>query len=157
MVDLFQYNWDVREDWFTWCESLNEEEFQNERIGGMKSFRKTLIHIIDCELVWLNAIFGERITYECRESIYHLDDIKLYSAYVQLLTKAFIANVKPGDDERMIEVKRRDGSLRHFSQKKIVAHIITHEIHHIGQLSVWSREIGLKPVSSDLIIRNIYE
>ena len=157
MVDLIQYNWDVREDWFAWCESLGDEDFHKERIGGMKSFRETLIHIIDCELLWLNTILGDRITYEGRESIYHLDEIRQYSGYVQLKTKTFIASVKPGDERRIIEVKRRDGSFRHFSQMKIVAHIITHEIHHIGQLSVWAREIGLKPVSSDLIFRNIYE
>lgn len=30
-------------------------------------------------------------------------------------------------------------------------HMIAHEIHHIGQLSVWAREIGKKPVSANLI------
>lgn len=154
MIDLFQYNWDVREDWFTWCSTLSEEEFHKERLGGMQSFRETLIHIVDCELLWLNTILGERIKYESRETIYHLKEIKQYSTFVQTQTKAFLANIHPGDDERIIEVTRRDGSLLHFSQKKIVAHMITHEIHHIGQFSVWAREIGLKPVSSDLIIRN---
>ena len=156
MKDLFQYNWDVREDWFTWCESLSEEEFNQERLGGMKSFRETLIHIVDCELLWLNTLLGEKIQYESRETLYHLEEIKQYSASIQLQTEAFIANVEHGDDERIIEVTRRDGSVLHFSQKKVVAHMITHEIHHIGQLSVWAREIGLKPVSSDLIIRNIF-
>lgn len=32
--------------------------------------------------------------------------------------------------------------------------MITHEVHHIGQLSIWARELQLKPISSDLIIRN---
>ncbi len=157
MTDLFRYNWDVREDWFTWCESLSGEEFHQERLGGMKSFRETLIHIVDCELLWLGTILGERLTYEKRETLYHLSEIKQYSAFVQTQTAAFLANIEPGDETRIIEVTRRDGSLLHFTQKKIVAHMITHEIHHIGQLSVWAREIGLKPVSSDLIIRNIYE
>ena len=156
MIDLFQYNWDVRNDWLTWCESLSEDEFHQERLGGMKSFRETLLHITDCELLWLNTILGERITYDNRETLYHLEEIKQYCSFVQLQTEAFIANIEPGDDERIIAVTRRDGTVLHFSQKKIVAHMITHEIHHIGQLSVWAREIGLKPVSSDLIIRNIY-
>ena len=156
MVDLFQYNWDVREDWFMWCDTLSEEEFHKERLGGMKSFRETLVHIVDCELLWLNTILGERIKYDSRETIYHLEEIKRYSTFVQTQTKAFLANIQCGDDKRIIEVTRRDGSLLHFSQKKIVAHMIAHEIHHIGQLSVWAREISLKPVSSDLIMRNIY-
>ncbi len=30
-------------------------------------------------------------------------------------------------------------------------HLIAHEIHHIGQLSIWSREMGIEPVSASLI------
>ncbi|MBZ4317248.1 DinB family protein, partial [Mycobacterium tuberculosis] len=32
-------------------------------------------------------------------------------------------------------------------------HIIAHEVHHIGQLSVWSRELRLQPVSSNFVGR----
>ena len=42
MIDLFQYN------------NLSEEEFHKEQHGGMKSFRETLAHIVDCELLWIN-------------------------------------------------------------------------------------------------------
>ncbi len=33
----------------------------------------------------------------------------------------------------------------------ILHHLITHEIHHIGQLSVWARDIGLHPVPANFI------
>ncbi|MEJ9126963.1 DinB family protein, partial [Bacillus cereus] len=26
MYTLFQYNWQVRDDWFKWCEQLSEED-----------------------------------------------------------------------------------------------------------------------------------
>ncbi|MDQ0220301.1 putative damage-inducible protein DinB [Peribacillus cavernae] len=26
MLTLFQYNWDVREDWFDWCKRIPAEE-----------------------------------------------------------------------------------------------------------------------------------
>ncbi len=34
---------------------------------------------------------------------------------------------------------------------EIMRHTIAHEIHHIGQLSIWARELGRKPVSANLI------
>jgi len=34
---------------------------------------------------------------------------------------------------------------------EVMRHIIAHEIHHIGQLSVWAREMGKKPVTADLL------
>jgi len=52
-------------------------------------------------------------------------------------------------------VKSRNGTTNSFSFDKIITHILSHEIHHIGQLSVWSRELGLKPVSSDLLFRDL--
>ena len=36
-------------------------------------------------------------------------------------------------------------------------HVIDHEIHHIGQLSIWAREMGVVPVSANLIGRGIYD
>lgn len=154
MLSLFKYNWQVREDWFNWCESLSEEEFHKERVGGMKSIRETLIHVIDCELLWLNSLIDEKIVFERRQLLTHLSEIKEYSTFVQSFTEQFIERLPSDYENKLIEVQRRAGSILEFTQKKILAHIITHEIHHIGQLSVWAREMQRKPISSDLIIRS---
>ncbi|WP_079527265.1 DinB family protein [Solibacillus isronensis] len=154
MLSLFKYNWQVREDWFNWCESLPEEEFHKERIGGMKSIRETLIHVIDCELLWLNSLIDEKIVFERRQLFTQLSEIKEYSTFVQSYTEQLIEQLPSDYENKLIEVQRRDGSILEFTQKKILAHMITHEIHHIGQLSVWAREIQRKPISSDLIIRS---
>jgi len=42
-----------------------------------------------------------------------------------------------------------------FTKGEIIHHIIVHEIHHIGQLSIWAREIGMKPVSVNFIDRGL--
>ncbi|GAA0596805.1 hypothetical protein GCM10009001_11160 [Virgibacillus siamensis] len=49
MLKLFEYNWQVRDDWFTWCEALPEEELLKKRIGGIGSIMYTLFHIVDVE------------------------------------------------------------------------------------------------------------
>lgn len=154
MLSLFKYNWQVREDWFNWCESLSEEEFHKERVGGMKSIRETLIHVIDCELLWLNSLIDEKIVFERRQLLTQLSEIKEYSTFVQSYTEQLIEQLPSDYENILIEVHRRDGSILEFTQKKILAHMITHEIHHIGQLSVWARELQRKPISSDLIIRS---
>ena len=38
-----------------------------------------------------------------------------------------------------------------------IRHIIAHEIHHIGQLSVWAREIGVNSISANFIHRGLFE
>jgi len=154
MLSLFKYNWQVREDWFNWCESLPEEEFHKERVGGMKSIRETLTHVIDCELLWLNSLVDEKVVFERRQLLTHLSEIKEYSTFVQSFTEHLIEQLPSEYENKIIEVQRRDGSILEFTQKKILAHMITHEIHHIGQLSVWARDMQRKPISSDLIIRH---
>lgn len=154
MLSLFQYNLQVREDWLNWCQSISEEEFHKERRGGMKSIRETLIHIVDCELLWLNTLIETTLNFESRTTMNELNDIKAYSDFVKSQTSSFIDQLPKEYENRTIEVKRRDGTVLYFAQKKILAHMLTHEVHHIGQLSVWARELQLKPISSDLIIRN---
>lgn len=154
MLSLFHYNWQVREDWLNWCQTISEVEFHKERIGGMKSIRENLIHIVDCELLWLNSLVEKPIIFENRTAINTLSDISTYSDFVKSHTESFIEQLPSQYENNVIEVKRRDGTILHFTQKKILAHMVTHEIHHIGQLSIWARELGFKPISSDLIIRD---
>ena len=128
MLSLFQYNWQVREDWLNWCQSISEEEFHKERIGGMKSIRETLIHIIDCELLWLNTLVETTVIFELRTTTNELNGVKAYSDFVKSHTSSFIDQLPKDYENRTIEVKRRDGTILHFTQKKILAHMITHEV-----------------------------
>lgn len=153
MLDMFLYNWQVREDWFRWCGSLTEEELQAKRVGGMGSILKNLVHIVEGELTWLNYLLKEPIVYAEKDSITHLEDLIRFSNFTKAITQNFFSNLADDYENRKIEITSRNGTLYSFTYGKILRHMISHEIHHIGQLSIWAREIGLKPISSDLIIR----
>jgi uncharacterized damage-inducible protein DinB len=43
-----------------------------------------------------------------------------------------------------------------FYKEEVLHHVLVHEIHHIGQLSVWARELNLEPVSANLLGRELY-
>lgn len=43
--------------------------------------------------------------------------------------------------------------MKKISHEKVMMQIATHEVHHIGQMSVWAREIGRTPVNCDLLPR----
>lgn len=55
---MFLYNWQVKEDWFKWSESLSKEDLRAEKVGVMGSIIKNLIHIIDYELIWVNHMLN---------------------------------------------------------------------------------------------------
>ena len=69
MYNLFQYNWQVRDDWFKWCEQLSKEELLRKRIGGVGSILETLFHIVDVEYSWINALQEKKMVHRSLKSI----------------------------------------------------------------------------------------
>ncbi len=64
MLKLFQYNWQVRDDWFTLCEDIPDEELLKKRVGGFGSILHTLFHIVDVEYMWILGLRGEPVPEE---------------------------------------------------------------------------------------------
>jgi uncharacterized damage-inducible protein DinB len=156
LIDMFLYNWQIREEWFSWCETISNEELTKKRIGGMGSILHNLFHVIDCEQIWVNQMQGTSVIIKDINKISSLDDVKTFSNLTKPVTQKFIKTYISEDKDKILVVKSKNGTTNSLSYNKVISHIISHEIHHIGQLSVWSREIGIKPVSSDLIFRDLY-
>lgn len=153
MLDMFSYNWQVREDWFNWSLNISIDELTKKRTGGMGSILHNLFHVIDCEQIWINQMNGTPVIIKNRNDIANLNEVIEFSNSTKLTTQRFIQSWTPELERKELEIKRRNGGTSNFTYEKIIRHIISHEIHHIGQLSVWSRELEIKPVSSDLLFR----
>ncbi|MBO0322413.1 DinB family protein [Muricauda sp. CAU 1633] len=154
MKFLFNYNWMVRDEWFAALQKASHEELIQSRTGGLGNILHTLYHIVVVEHNWICDLKGVPIL--------DLD----FSSYDQLdkiiaLSQKLHADVEPylneWDDSLEIKVLHMDfpSSSIHCTYGEALRHIIAHEIHHMGQLSVWAREIGIQPVSSNLIHRGI--
>lgn len=151
---MFRYNWQVRDEWFTWCEALSLEELQQERVGGVGSILKTLYHVIDCEQLWINHMQNTPIIQSEINNISSLEEVMLYGKTTRTTTENFFEAWNPEMDRKILQITSKNGTIYSFPYGKVIRHIISHEIHHIGQLSVWARELGMKPISSDLIFRD---
>ena len=152
MLDMFRYNWQVRQDWFEWCRELPPEELTKERTGGMGSILATLFHVANGEQIWINQMQGTPVI--MKEGVSSLEEAMEFTNLTQLITEQFLQSWDKEKASQNLTKKRRDGSAYVITYEKIIKHLISHEIHHIGQLSIWAREIGRKPVSSDLVFRD---
>jgi len=155
MLNMFSYNWQVRDDWFDWSQQISIEELTQKRTGGMGSILHNLFHVIDCEQIWVNQMNGTPVIVEDINDISTLDEVIEFSNSTKLITQHFIQSLTPDYEKKIFVMKRRNGDTSSFTYGKIMRHIISHEIHHLGQLSVWSRELDIKPVSSDLLFRGL--
>src|SRR5690625_4094306 len=151
MLKLFQYNWKVRDDWFIWCEDISEAELIKKRVGGVGSILYTLFHIVDVEYSWICGLQGKPEPEEPPfENYASLQKVKDFSRHCHEEVEPF---VKTWRTEMENQILTESDESESFKYGEVMRHVIAHEIHHIGQLSIWSRELGQKPVTANLIRR----
>jgi uncharacterized damage-inducible protein DinB len=153
MLELFSYNWKIREEWFEWCRKIEQGELVKERTGGMGSILKNLFHVVDCEQIWMNQLQGKSVMVKDVRMVSKLDEVITFSEVTRKQTESFLSLWTPAYEKKEIIRTSKSGKTYHFTYQKVMQHVVTHEIHHIGQLSVWAREIGEKPVSSDILFK----
>lgn len=159
MEKIFRYNWQVRDDWFTWCEDVPEEELLKTRIGGVGSILRTLFHIVDVEYGWLVLDLQGKQNREqpSFEDCSSLEKVKALSKQYHTEVEPFVTSWTSDMELRTFTELSPDGEVETFRYGEVMRHVIAHEIHHIGQLSIWSRQLGKKPVTANLIFRGLYE
>ncbi|HEX7064092.1 MAG TPA: DinB family protein [Bacillales bacterium] len=158
MLKLFQYNWQVREDWFAWCEDVPQEELLKKRVGGPGSILYTLFHIVDVEYSWICGLQGkpepEEPPFEDFSTLQKVRDLsKQYYSEVEPFVASWTSDM---ENLKLMDTNSK-GETISFKYGEIMRHVIAHEIHHIGQLSIWAREIGKEPVTANFIGRGLFE
>ncbi|WP_249872644.1 DinB family protein [Oceanobacillus saliphilus] len=152
MIKFFKYNWQVRDEWFDWCNLLTPDELLKDRRGGVGNILYTLFHIIDVEYSWIRGIQGKDdiafpfADYNTLEKVKSLSDTFRNEIVVDLKT------ILEESREELVNVSWDEDK---YTKDEILHHIIAHEIHHIGQLSVWARELDLRPVHTNFISRKL--
>ncbi|TYP76550.1 DinB family protein [Paenibacillus methanolicus] len=157
MLKLFEYNWQVRNEWLELCETVSMEELMKKRTGGLGYILPTLYHFVAVEYGWIcGGIQQKAIRIPSFEDVMGVRQIRDFSASCHAELAPFVREWHEGlEDLVMIDITD-EGVEEAHKYGEVMRHVIAHEIHHIGQLSVWSREIGLKPVSANLIGRGLF-
>lgn len=152
LIKLFEYNWQVRDEWLNWCETIPEEALFKKRVGGVHSIHYTLFHIIEVEYSWMRAIQEKQdvpIDYKDYPSIASLQSL---SRECRDEIVSFFADNSNFGSNKQVRPAWEETS---FSIQDILHHVIVHEVHHIGQLSIWAREVGIEPISASFIDRDM--
>lgn len=152
LIKFFQYNWQVRDEWFEWCKQLTTEDLLKNRIGGVGSILNTLFHIIDVEYSWIRAIQGKDDVVVQFNDYNTLEKVNSLSDTFRSEVVEFLQECSDALEDEPVKVPWDEIK---YTRREILHHIIAHEIHHIGQLSVWARELNLNPVPANFIGRDL--
>ncbi|QUL54051.1 DinB family protein [Paenibacillus tritici] len=157
MQKLFEYNWQVRKDWFDWCRTVDGEELMKLRTGGIGYILPTLYHIVAVEYGWICGGIQEK-PIEIPEfgEVASLQMVEEFSARCHEELAPFVYGWNDSLEDRIMIDVTDEGEREPHSYGEVMRHLIAHEIHHIGQLSVWSREIGKTPVTANVIGRGLF-
>ncbi|SIP94755.1 DinB family protein [Paenibacillus sp. RUD330] len=155
---LFEYNWQVRRDWLDWCKTVNEEELMKRRTGGIGFILPTLYHIVAVEYGWICGGIQERaVDIPPFGEVASLRQLTEFSASCHAELAPFVHDWNDSMDDRIMIDITDEGERVPHTYGEVMRHLIAHEIHHAGQLSVWSRELGKEPVTANLIGRGLFE
>ena len=149
---LFQYNQWADRRIVEACSALTNEQFTRDLGSSFRSVRDTLVHLYGAEWVWNERIEGRSPTSlvagtgfpdleSARTKLEEMDNF--YIEYVSRLT--------PQDLERVIHYKSFAGDELSNPLWQTLHQLTNHASYHRGQIITLLRQLGAKPVTTDLI------
>jgi uncharacterized damage-inducible protein DinB len=149
---LFQYNQWADRRIVDACAALSNEQFTRDLGSSFRSVRDTLTHLYGAEWVWNERIEGRSPTSlvsgagfpdleSVRSKLEEMDNF--YIEYVTRLT--------PQDLEHVIHYKSFTGEEFSNPLWQTLHQLTNHASYHRGQITTLLRQLGAKPVTTDLI------
>ena len=133
--------------------ALNDEQLEKEIISSFPSIRKTLLHLWDAQLVWINRLEGVSLKAFPSETFSGanaevIEGLMNTSKRLKELTDGY-------DKEKLRSIKKYatfQGGIVTSSVYQVLAHVFNHSTYHRGQLVTMFRQIGVTGIPKlDLI------
>ena len=149
---LFQYNlWaDLRT--LDACSALTNEQFTRDLGSSFGSIRDTLAHLYGAEWVWNERFHDRSPSGLPPESTY--PDLASVGAKLEEMDHYYIdyvGKLTPQDLERVLRYRCLAGGESANPLWQCLHQLTNHATYHRGQIVTMLRQLGVKPVSTDLI------
>jgi uncharacterized damage-inducible protein DinB len=135
------------------CSALTPERFTKDLTSSFPSVRDTLAHIMGAQWIW-NERFRGRTTTGLPKADQYTDLAILGErwAEVQRDLLGFVNKLSDADLERTFEYRDTKGNAHRNVYREVLQHLANHGTYHRGQVTTLLRQLGVKPVSTDLIV-----
>ena len=150
---LFQYNQWADRRTLDACASLTNEQFTRNLGSSFGSVRDTLAHLYGAEWVWNERFQGRSPSGLPGSTAY--PDLALVRAKLEEMDSYyldFVSKLTPQNLERVIRYKSLAGEEFSNPLWQSLHQLSNHATYHRGQVVTLLRQLGVKPVSTDLIM-----
>lgn len=150
---LYDYNSWANHRTLDACSALSEEQFLRDLKSSFPSVRDTLVHIWSAEWIWLERWHGRAPTAFPKASDFpNLESVRHHWATIDRNLVDFVASLTVEDLNRVISFKRISGEAYAQPLWQLLQHVANHSTYHRGQVAGMVRQLGAKPIATDLAI-----
>ena len=151
IVTLFTYHDWANGEMLDAVAPLSAEQFLRDLGNSFPSVRDTVAHIFGADLIWLQRWKGEP-TGGLPAAAAYPTPASLRDWYAALAKdrRAFLAAATEDRLARPFSYKDTRGNPRSLILAHSMQHVVNHASYHRGQITTMLRQLGAKPVSTDL-------
>ena len=134
------------------CAALSDEQFMRDLGNSFPSVRDTLFHICGAEWIWLERFHGRTPTALPNATDYpNLESVRRRWVEIERDMLDYVASLTPEDLQRVLHSKTLAGVPISQPLWQCLQHLANHSTYHRGQITTMLRQLGAKPVGTDLI------
>jgi len=134
------------------AEKLTAEQFTRQMGSSFSSVRDTLAHIYGAEWIWLERFQGRSPA--ALPDVGQFQDLASLRAQWlrhEVLLLAFVQRLTPSELDREMEYKTLKFGVYHNPLWQSMQHLVNHGTYHRGQVTTLLRQLGAKPILTDLM------
>jgi uncharacterized damage-inducible protein DinB len=131
---------------------LSVDDFRRELPSSHGGVRGTLTHILGAEWIWLERWKGVSPTRRIDEGEFQ-DVLALRERWksIEEHRASWFESLRERDVVEIVRYKTLDGKGYGAPLWQLVQHVANHSTYHRGQVLLLLRQLGAKPVSTDLL------
>jgi len=134
------------------CASLTPEQFMQNLGSSFPSIRDTLAHIVGAQFVWLERLHGRVPAGLLPPADFpDLASLTARSSDLQQGLSDYVSQLSAQDLAGNFEYRDLKGREHSNLLWQTLQHLANHGTYHRGQITTLLRQLGAKPVSTDLI------
>lgn len=117
---------------------------------GFRSLREQVIHIFNCEGVWINRLQGLEYADRKPNELPTVAAAKLMQEEISRGTQAYLSGLTDQQLNADTKLCFPDGEIAMRTPAFVIHHFLTHAFHHKGQMVAMCRALGYPAPDTDL-------
>jgi uncharacterized damage-inducible protein DinB len=134
------------------CAALTQEQLTRDLGNSFGSVRDTLVHIVGAQMIWLDRLHGAPPAGMAKPEAYpDMAAVRAQWAGTESQLATYVRGLTAADLDRILEFSNAKGVVFRDQIGNILQHLANHGSYHRGQVTTLLRQLGAKPVSTDMI------